>query len=158
MIYYSIYNSFKNNHTSASVLCCLRCSLYMLLYIHPSSQQGHQKKSFPTWYQVQYKSSTGDAAVAGLKSYTASNGPTKQKALLTNLLWFVLSKTGQVDRENTSKMLLLQGRLVCLIMGCFPPPLLYGSGRTYFDLVRMLKSLLILCIDFLTCSTAASWL
>lgn len=46
----------------------------------------------------------------------------------------------------------------CVWLWVVPPrPPLYGSGRIYFDLVCMLKSLLILCTDFLTHSTAASW-
>lgn len=42
----------------------------------------------------------------------------------------------------------MQGRLVCwIIEGGLFSPLLYDSGRIYFDLVHMLTSLLVLCTD-----------
>lgn len=73
----------------------------------------------------------------GWERWTVSTCLGRQKALLTDWLWFVLCKTSQVDWEITSGVLLLQGRLVCpmcLLMGSLPSTLYAqeGSVLTWF--------------------------
>nr|KAF6374200.1 hypothetical protein mPipKuh1_009436 [Pipistrellus kuhlii] len=130
----------------ASVLCCFRCNLYTSLCVCPSRQQGHLEKCL---------FGLGLGAVApqewGDESRPASSGP-RQKALLPNSLWSALRNTSQAEHipsASTARQIGVSG------YGSFP---LSGIrfGEIHFGLVSKLKSLLLLCTDFLTHPTAAS--
>lgn len=69
MIYYSIYNSLKkNNHTCQLLFCAVydvACTCYYTFVLAVSRVT--ERNAFPTPYRAQYKSSTGEAAEAGLQ-------------------------------------------------------------------------------------------